>query len=502
MDDLFSIDWTDPKQTAGTKTQNLLRENPASSYPCLQPTPPISGRSSPLPPPRPSNGPSSAALSITKGVTSSNDKFANLVSFRTPQSDRTLSLQEQQKALQERKLAKQEQSRGIGAGVSLGSQDGAFLDSLGSAKSRSSKTAAPPSYAGTDEYGGPRLSKTINKPFAGIEVASQNSHKGASRNLSGDLLLDFDSGETRSRFIEPSLRTGVDGSHAINKNRSVQASSPSNDFVYNGRAPEGFDQEMIAVGDVGNPSSRSDPAVTSSVNDDDDDILGLLGRPVSEFPQMGKAERSAPEPSEDGSSDPSDRALAELIDMGFPLEKSKEALHSTGSGQNVQEAVGWLLNQAHAGSRMKSKAADNDGHPGSHHRPTNRRGSSDDSQNPSNDDPLPVWMREKGRGLQEQRRDDSRSPVNGERDTGKYATELGNNLFKTANSLWKTGTQKLTKAVSELNSDSDSSQPKWMRETQDGAGAGKKRSTDRENGTHRDIERASESVSRIRRDDR
>lgn len=501
MDDLFSIDWTDSKQTAGTKTQNLLRENSASSYPCLQPTPPISGRSSPLPPPQPSNGPSSAAPPITKGATSSNDKFANLVSFRTPQSDNTLSLQEQQKALQERKLAEQEQSRGIGAGVNLGSQDGAFLESLGRATGRSNRTAAPPSYAGTDEYGGPRLSKTINKPFVGIEVASQNSHKGASRNRSVDLLLDFDSGETRSKSNELLLHTGVDGDHAINKNRPAQASSPSNDFLRNGPNHKGFNQEMIDVGDVENPSSRPDPAVTSSANGDEDDILGLLGRPVSEFPQMEKAERFIPEPSEDDSPNPSDRALAELIDMGFPLEKSKEALQITDSGQNVQEAVGWLLNQAHAGSRIKSKATDNDGHPGSHQRPTNHRRSSDDSHNPSNDDSLPVWMREKGRGFLEQRRNDSRSPVNGERDPGKYATDLGNNLFKTANSLWKTGTKKFTKAVSELNSDSDSSQPKWMRETQDGAGVGKKRPTDREDGTHRDIERASESVSRIQRDD-
>lgn len=502
MDDLVSIDWTDSKPTAGTKTQNLLRENSASSYPCLQPTPPISGRSSPLPPPQLSNGPSSAAPSTTKDVTSSNDKFANLVSFRTPQTDKSLSLQEQQKALQERKLAEQGQSRGIGAGIKTSSQDGAFLDSLGSARSRSNGTAAPPSYAGTDEYGGPKLSKAINKPFAGIEAASRNSHKGVSSNRSVDLLLDFDSGETRSKSDELLPHTGVDGGHAINKNRLAQASSPSNDSFHNGRARKDFDQDMIDVGDVGNPSARPDPTVTSPTSNDEDDILGLLGRPISEFPQARKAERSVPEPLEDDSPDPSDRALAELIDMGFPLEKSKEALQSTDSGQNVQEAVGWLLNQAHADSRIKSKATDNDDHPGSRQRPLNHRESSDDSQNPSNDASVPVWMREKGRGFQEQRRNDSRSPVNGERDPGKYAAELGNNLFKTANSLWKTGTQKFTKAVSELNSDSDSSQPKWMRDNQDGAGARKRRPTDRENGTHRDIERASESIAQLRRDDR
>lgn len=503
MDDLFSIDWTDSKQTAGIKTQNLRRENSASSYPCLQPTPPISGRSSPLPPPQPSTGPSSAATLITKGAVSSNDKFANLVPFRPPQSGRTLSLQEQQKALQDKKLAEQEQSRGIGAEANFGSQDGAFLDILGGRQTRSNGTAAPPSYAGTDEYGGPKLSKTINKPFAGIEVASQNSHKGASRNRSIDLLLDFDSGETRSKSNELLLHNDVDGGHAINKNRPTELRSSSNGIVQNGQTHDGSDQELIGIGGVANPASGPEPAVTSSADDDDnDDILGLLSRPVSEFPQPGKSERSVPGPSKDGSADPSDRALAELVDMGFPVEKSKEALQSTDSGTNVQEAVGWLLNQAHAESSMKSKTNDHDNYPGSRQRPLDRRRSSNGSQNPSNEDPLPVWMREQSRGHQEQRRNDSRSPVNGERDTGKSATELGNNLFKTANSLWKTGTQKFSRAVSELNSDSDSSQPKWMRDAQDGAGTRKKRPVDRENGTLRDVEKASRNLPQQQRDER
>lgn len=503
MDDLFSLDWTDSKPRAGTKIQHLSRENSASSYPCLQPTPPISGRSSPLPPPQPSNRPSSAAALTNKGATLSNDTFANLVPFQTLQTDKTLSLQEQQKVLQEKKLAEQEQSRGIGAGTNFGSQDGAFLDSLGGGKGRSNGIAAPPSYAGTVEYGGPKLSKAINKPFAGVEVASRNTRKGASRNRSIDLLLDFDTGEPRSKSDGLLQHTGIDGGHAVNQNNLIQAPSSSNGPLQNGRIHQDFDREPTGLGDFGDPSSRPDPAVTSSAADDDHDILGLLGRPISEFPQAKKAERSVPEVLKDESPDPADRALAELIDMGFPLEKSKEALQSTESGQNVQEAVGWLLNQAHAESRMKSKENDHDHHhPGSRQRPLDRRRSSNGSQTPSNDDPLPVWMREKrNRNHQEERRNDSRSPVYGERDPGKYAVELGNNFFKTANSLWKTGTQKITKAVSELNSDSDSSQPKWMREAQDGAGTRKKRPTDRENCTHRDVDKAGRGVLQLRRDE-
>lgn len=503
MDDLVGIDLTDSRPTAGTKSQHLPPGNSASNYPCLQPTPPISGRSSPLPPSQSSNRPTSAAAFTAKGATPSNDSFANLVPFRPLQSDKNLSLQEQQKALQEKKLAGQERSREFGAGINSSSRDREFWDSLGDGKARSQKAAAPPSYAGTDEYGGPKLSKAINKPFAGVEKALQNSHKGASRNGSIDLLLDFDSGDTHSTSNELLLDAGVDNGHAVRTNNLVQPSSQSNGHFQNGRTHSGLDQELIGFGRAGDLSLGPGPAVTSSgKKDDDDNILGLLSRPVSEFPQPGKTERSTPEHLEEESPDPSDRALAELIDMGFPLDKSKEALQRTDSGRNVQEAVGWLLNQAHAESRMKSRPNDNEHHSDPRQRSLDRRRGSNDSQTPSNDAQLPVWMREKkSRSHQEERRDDSRSPVYGERDPGKYAAELGNNLFKTANSLWKTGAQKFTKAVSELNSDSDSSQPKWMREAQEGAGTRKKRPTDHENGTHRGNERAGRGLPQLARDE-
>ena len=49
------------------------------------------------------------------------------------------------------------------------------------------------------------------------------------------------------------------------------------------------------------------------------------------------------------------------------------------------------------------------------------------------------------------------------------ASEIGTAFLKTAGSLWKTSTKKVQQAVQEFNSDSDSSQPKWMR----GSGAPK-----------------------------
>lgn len=161
--------------------------------------------------------------------------------------------------------------------------------------------------------------------------------------------------------------------------------------------------------------------------------------------------------------------MAELMDMGFSPEKSREALEATESGTDVQAAVGWLLNQAHDDSQKKSRSRKNHRSEDVGPRSTGLRNSKK-SQSPDNVNVEPAWMREQNLSKAIQRRQDSKSPVNGDKDPGKLAAEIGNNIFKTANSLWKTGTKKLNQAVSELNSDSDSSQPKWMREVQDGDG--------------------------------
>ena len=143
--------------------------------------------------------------------------------------------------------------------------------------------------------------------------------------------------------------------------------------------------------------------------------------------------------------------------MGFPLERSRQALESTESGVDVQAAVGWLLNQAHQETRSSKTPLSRQG---SDPRQGGSRRRSISSKNGS---ASPAWQQAE---RQDARRQNSRSPANGERDPAKLAVELGNNLFKTANSLWKTGSKKLNQAVSELNSDSDTSQPKWMKEAQ------------------------------------
>lgn len=203
---------------------------------------------------------------------------------------------------------------------------------------------------------------------------------------------------------------------------------------------------------------KSAPAPAPPPPQEDDDFLGLLGKPVSEVPQQQPTSTSTASLSHDRDGDVSpmpsnevDRAIAELVDMGFPADKSRQALQTTASGTDIQAAVGWLLTQAHAESRQKSQArspADVPSHERMERSDSRRRGAA-------------PWMRE---DRQAPRRDDSRSPGTGEKDPAQIASQFGNNLLKTAGSLWKTGSKRFQQAVNDFNVDNDSTQPKWMRD--------------------------------------
>ncbi|KAL9036504.1 MAG: hypothetical protein Q9214_006103 [Letrouitia sp. 1 TL-2023] len=146
--------------------------------------------------------------------------------------------------------------------------------------------------------------------------------------------------------------------------------------------------------------------------------------------------------------------------MGFDPIQSREALDSTETKTDVQGAVGWLLRKAHEASGRKSEGSMRRDSPSPSQKsvrsPARRASGSGRRKNPT-------WMKE-GTDYIDERRHNSRSPANGEKDPSKIAVEIGSNLFRTANSLWKSGTKKLNQVVADINSDSDSSQPKWMRE--------------------------------------
>ena len=462
MDDLVGLDWA-----ASSSSSKPPPMNNGNYYPALRPTPPISGGSTPALQNSLSSStkPTANTSALSKSTTPANDSFANLLPFTTTQSTKSLSLQDQQRLLQKQR-EKEEQDRQKQFDTHFGSADNVSWSRLGNGRATPDRVATAPKYTGTDEYGGQKLSTAINKPFAAIAgaAASSSSSRKSSEGL-GDLLAAFDADTpVDSSSNMPPLSSTLDShnlvSRKVSSGRRDVSKAPARQ---NGNHIEDLDDDPFGLGT--SMPNRVEQPFSPPVTEDDDDVLGLLGRPVSELPPPQSFPSEPSSPTSIGHAEPADRAVAELVDMGFPADRAKIALEATESGSNVQAAVGWLLNQAHEESRSRSSARE----PGRRNSYETQEGALQNKSSKTSkldaDAPMPTWMRQQSRSSSTQRREDSRSPANGERDPAKVAAEIGSNLFKTANSLWKTGAKKLNQAVSEFNSDSDSNQPKWMRES-------------------------------------
>ena len=463
MDDLSSVDW------APSKSSSASRQNPPASgnyYPAL--TPPLSGNSTPslfLPTGSTAQLPSNVP-SRTNGSTPANDSFAGLVAFKVQQSTKNLSLQEQQKRLQEEK-AKQEVEKRRQFDPRFDSVRPAAWDTLGDGRTTPNRITSPPTYTATNDSGGQKLSKVINKPFAGIPAPPPVK---SSIDNDGDLFSAFNASapvDRSSHMSPPLLSPSIDGLDTVSS-----SGDPSSRSAFKGpnrssgdRFEENYD-DPFGLGMNRSVKQPKQDAIVKEKLDDDDDVLGLLGRPVSEFPKPQPRIEKAPEPAGNVSLHPQESAVAELVDMGFSPEKSRIALEATESGTDVQAAVGRLLNQAHEESRRKSQPQHQEGDPGANSRPQMSKRAPGRRKSSGSGSAKPAWMREPERGGASQRRQDSRSPADGEKDPSQYAAEIGTKMFKTANSLWKTGTKRLNQAVAEFNSDSDSNQPKWMKDAQ------------------------------------
>ncbi|KAL4805947.1 hypothetical protein BDV18DRAFT_14999 [Aspergillus unguis] len=417
MDDLNGLSW-DSNPSNGTSKPPPMGSNYMFAAARRNDTP---SRSTPL---SASSGPSNPP---SKPATPSGDSFANLVSFGSSNATKNLPLIEQQKRLQEEKARKEAENRARYE-TQYGGQNAQFWDNL--------------------EKGGSSGSKN---PFASSATPSQNDAPSPDED---DLLAAFNSSapvDASTHFPvpspSPSLQVPTTSSQSNSGPSPLQQSSDMS-FMDDDDDPFGLNQLK--------PKSQPGPPPQT----DDDDFLGLLGKPVSELPppappketpRAESHERSPPRPTNGV-----DRAVAELVDMGFPADKAGQALSMTSSGADVQAAVGLLLTQAHEESRQRSQ-----NRTPSDHRPNDSGRSRDSSRRPDRD--MPSWMQPE-RSNTPRSRNETRSPASAEMDPAQMAAKFGTNFLKTANSLWKTGSKKVQQVVNDLNTEQDSSQPKWMRD--------------------------------------
>lgn len=404
MDDLSGLDWSKP--AGGPPRQPLM--NPLNPSPSLSPRP--------TPPPAalgrsflaPDQAQAAPQPSKTLPPKQAQDSFSNLMSFGSAKATAKLTLAERQAQLEAEKREKaEEQRKQVEAQFGNGQQ----WDALGSRAFTPSPSLQQPAHSNSPMPDDDDLFAAFNK----------------------DTKVD-----KSSHYPPPEPKSCTPASGSRLDLASPAAWGPVSD------SNSGFpahDDDPFGLNDLkqGTGATRFPPAAKTVQDDDDDDFLGDLARPVDEVRKKQQA-AAQPEPgkpiedddsSSSGETPPSrsrapnrqpraggdfDNAMAQLVDYGFAPEDARRALSESGAGFNVQAAANWLLDDAHRKAEEKPQ----------------------------------------GKSL-------SAGPK-GEPDLAKSAAAVGSSLFKTANSLWKTGQKKMQQAVADFQQEGDPSQPKWMRD--------------------------------------
>ncbi|KAK7415675.1 auxilin-like clathrin-binding protein required for normal clathrin function [Neonectria punicea] len=425
MDDLSGLDWS--SQPTSQPKQPVMN----SAYTTLRPThsPLASGRNTPL-----STQGSGSVAPKPAPPKPSQDSFSNLMSFGPAKAKQNLTLAERQAQLEAEKRKKEEEKRKQ-AEAQFG--NGQFWDTLGSRGSSASPAVQP-------------FAKPDTKPIAKDD---------------DDLFAAFNKDtkvDNASHYPPPESKRSTPANAAPINLSDPNAWSSSSGANGGGLGVE--DDDPFGLNQM-----KPVAPVPMQEDNDDDDFLGDLGRPVEEVrrkqetrPEPGKpieddddddssSAEEPPQPVERRprvNKDPFDRAVAQLVDYGFSAEDAQRALVESGQGYNAQAAVNWLLDEAHRKSKEKAQGRSSSANPDRAPRTANA------SQAPRSADMSPARAAP----------DLSRPGASG--------ASVGNTLFKTANSLWKTGQKKVQRAVADFQQDGDPSQPRWMREAQQGRAQG------------------------------
>ncbi|KAK9419749.1 putative UBA domain-containing protein [Seiridium unicorne] len=453
MDDLSGLEWSSanpPK--GGPKTTTPMGMNQNSFYPTLRPTPSpqVSGRNTPLS----AQGSGLNALKAAPNSKPANDSFSNLVNFGGAKSNANLSLRERQEQLEAEKRRKAEEQRKQMQAQYGGGQ---FWDNLGSASaSRTASPAVPTNSSGIGAQNGQRQSGDDDDLFAAFN-----------RNTKVD---------NASHYPPPLQPTSGKSTPANAAKLDLGSASAWSVPLTSGSAGFGDeDDDPFGLNELKSKTPQQPTSIAAQA--EDDDFLGDLGKPVEEVRRKVEASKPRPEPGKpiedsdsdsdselevsqgpqrSGGDDPFDKAVAELVDMGFTPENARRGLTESGGGLNIQAAVGWLLDDAHRTARQEKQSARDS--------PADRTRAREDAGR-SRNNASPAWMREENPDLPPRR--DNRSPA-ATGDLSQKAAAMGTSFFKTANSLWKQGQKQVQKAVADFNQEGggDPNQPKWMRSAQ------------------------------------
>ncbi|KAH0598696.1 hypothetical protein MHUMG1_04000 [Metarhizium humberi] len=439
MDDLSGLDWSKPTGSQPKQPSMSIPMN--SSYPTLRPTPPPagSGRTTPS---STSQAPGVSSPLSKSAAKPAQDSFSNLMNFGPAKAKQNLSLAERQAQLEAEKRKKQDE-RKKQAEAQFGSAQ--QWDALGSRTFTPSPSIPPSAVSNGAANDDDDLFAAFNKDTK----VDNSSHYPPPTSL-------------RSTPLEEKKTLDL-------SNPSAWGASSIPTDINNDANANGFDDDddPFGLNDL-KPSGQS-TAPAQATAGGDDDFLGDLAKPVEEvrMKQQQQQQQQQYEPgkpiedddstsSEDERSRPRqqqretrgdagvstalDRAVAQLVDYGFSPEDARRGLTESGAGLNVQAAANWLLDDAHRKAKEMSQGRSSSTSSGRIASPHERQAGG-----------------LSGRG--------------GDSDLTKSAATVGSSLFKTANSLWKSGQKKVQRAVADFQQDGgDPSQPRWMRDAQLGRG--------------------------------
>lgn len=334
MDDLNGLEWSSNSKSSGGASKVPPRGTGSyfGSISTQQPTPPLGGSriSTPISAQR-----SGATNPSSKPPT---DSFANLVSFG-PAKTATLTLQQQQEKLLAEKAKKEEEKR---------KQYDAEFGNTSFWDGQSGKAGFGRSPFGSNA---PATTSRSPAPTPTPPSAPVNTNPFSAANREN---ISKANGEEDDMFAAFNADTEVDkSSYYPPPSASPETSAPGQDNQLDLSNPaawkqsatpdmlEGFqdDDDPFGLGQM--PQRGKSPAVTVSKADDDDDFLGDLGKPVEEVRRRERVptpQQTPPPPDESEgpvSDDPWDKAVNELVDMGFSAESSRRALTESGAGLNL-----------------------------------------------------------------------------------------------------------------------------------------------------------------------
>lgn len=445
MDDLNGLDWSTPSVTtnrgyAGAANYfTSLRANIETHSSGKNVT--ISDKMPSINKSFPSSNPMLSSHAKLKPA----DSFSNLVSFGSLKETPNLTLREQQEKLEsERKRLETEKKKLYD--LQFGSSG--CWDELGN--NRSGQT-------NTSHFTSNMKSSLLQSSLAPRErphsPPAVNSSAVIGSGADIDLFAAFNA-ETKvdvSSHYPPPQRPGSETRKSLDLSRPQDWEISGNSFRTDfDDYDDPFDLKQLNPG-LSVPTERTKNMI-------DEDFLGDLGRPIEEvrkenIPNEMTVSRHDSKPKEN---DLRCKAIAELVEMGFTAEKSQLALTETGPGLNIQSAVSWILNDSQIQSQ-KSYLNNKSGGPGklSEHFYSDQYPENNITQRKNDEKKLSNGPKDLTRSF------------NGDVDLSKTVSAVGNNLVKSANSLWKISQKKVQKVVADFQQQDSKigpHHPKWMQE--------------------------------------